>query len=338
MGSVLDQDSKITPPGGSNIRSGAQGHAYTVSDSGGSIQNGTYHNSSFVLTKSRIQGGSFPLPKPAAVFERSKPQYEDVQRSSFISVKSRGAKGDGITDDTAAIQAIFDASTPGQVVYFDHGAYIISETVRVHMLTRIAGENSPRIVASGTAFSDPLKPAPVFQIGQPGDVGSVELSDLIFETKGSQPGAILMEWNLNDPVDQQSPSAMWDVHFRVGGTPGTEIQPNTCLKPENGVNTLDKKSDGAFSLLDVTSHASIYIENSGFRTANDELDLEGHKQGNFRVESIKNQGPVWTSGTSWEHSQLRNHHITHTSDVYTKFTQSETPYALDLSCPRNTHS
>jgi len=51
-------------------------------------------------------------------------------------------------------------------------------------------------MAGGTAFKDQTNPKPVFQVGQPGDVGSVEISDLIFETLGSQAGAIMMEWNV----------------------------------------------------------------------------------------------------------------------------------------------
>jgi hypothetical protein len=36
----------------------------------------------------------------------------------------------------------------------------------------------------------------VLQVGLQGDTGSVEISDLIFETMGALPGAIMMEWNV----------------------------------------------------------------------------------------------------------------------------------------------
>ena len=106
----------------------------------------------------------------------------------FLSVKSAGAKGDGTTDDTAAIQAVFDKATVSQVVYFDHGAYIITKTVKVPSNIKITGEIWPLIMASGTAFSSQTSPAPVFQVGQPGSTGAVEMSDLMFETKGAAPG------------------------------------------------------------------------------------------------------------------------------------------------------
>jgi hypothetical protein len=76
-----------------------------------------------------VQGTNTAAAKPAAlldarghVFTRSKPQYENVPVSAFKSVKNAGAKGDGVSDDTAAIQAAFNAAQPGEIVFFPHGA------------------------------------------------------------------------------------------------------------------------------------------------------------------------------------------------------------------------
>lgn len=41
------------------------------------------------------------------IFGRARPQYEDYAVDQFVSVKAHGAKGDGLTDDTDAIQAVF---------------------------------------------------------------------------------------------------------------------------------------------------------------------------------------------------------------------------------------
>jgi Pectate lyase superfamily protein len=52
--------------------------------------------------------------------------------SMFFNVKSYGAIGDGLTDDTAAIQAAIDAvPSSGGVVFFPAGTYIISQTLTV---------------------------------------------------------------------------------------------------------------------------------------------------------------------------------------------------------------
>lgn len=82
-------------------------------------------------------------------FARSKPQYETVPSSSFISVKANGAKGDGVTDDTAAIQKILSSASTSDIVYFDHGAYVISDTVTVPKNIKITGEIWPLIMAKG---------------------------------------------------------------------------------------------------------------------------------------------------------------------------------------------
>ena len=48
--------------------------------------------------------------------------------SDYVSVRSYGARGDGRTDDTAAVQAALDA---GKNVYFPSGQYLITRSLRV---------------------------------------------------------------------------------------------------------------------------------------------------------------------------------------------------------------
>jgi glucan 1,3-beta-glucosidase len=45
---------------------------------------------------------------------------------------------------------------------------------------------------------------------------------MIVSTQGAQPGAVLIEWNLAAPTD--SPAGMWDVHGRIGGFAGSQLQ------------------------------------------------------------------------------------------------------------------
>ncbi len=88
---------------------------------------------------------------------------------------------------------------------------------------RIAGEVWSVIMAGGSlTFQDSSNPNPVLQIGNPGDSGDVEITDIMFATKGAQPGAILVQWNIKE--DSQGSAGMWDCHFRVGGTAGSNLQ------------------------------------------------------------------------------------------------------------------
>ena len=338
---IADVSGSQVLAGGSKVASWGQGHAYST---GSGVTTQKRANS---LPQIAIHGPLVAPKKPAsllngqgAIFERSKPQYESVPSSSFLSVKSAGAVGDGQADDTAAIQAVFDRATEGQIVYFDHGAYLISKTVRVPKNIKITGEIWPLIMASGPAFSSQTNPAPVFQVGQPGDVGSVEMSDLIFETKGAQPGAILVEWNLGQTV--QGASGMWDVHFRIGGSAGTGLQSNTCAKNPSAIAPANPACEGAFLLLHITKQGSVYIENNWYWVADHELDLADHSQINiFNGRGVlieSSEGPVWMYGTSSEHSQLYNYQLVGAKNVYMGAIQTETPYVsssiahLKFSC------
>jgi glucan 1,3-beta-glucosidase len=311
------------------------------------FDNGTMSNATLLSCseppspKSRSRGQQVLTgpSKPASllsgnkVFERSKPQYENVPVSSFISVKSRGAKGDGVTDDTAAIQKVLDSATADQIVYFDHGAYVITNTVNVPKNIKITGEIWPLIMASGTAFSDQENPKPVFRVGAPGDRGAVEMTDLMFQTLGPAPGAILMEWNVAD--SSQGSCALWDVHFRVGGTAGTRLQIDKCQKNENVTTSFNPECAGAYMLMHITQQATAYLENTWFWVADHELDLSTWP--NYKINNqiniyngrgilVESKGPVWMYGTSSEHSQLYNYQVSNAQDIWMGAIQTETAY------------
>ncbi|KAI1742280.1 glycoside hydrolase family 55 protein [Xylaria scruposa] len=277
--------------------------------------------------QSKIQKPDGLLAGDGKVFTRTKPQYEAVASNKFISVKSAGAVGDGKTDDTAAIQKVLDGAKDGEIVYFDHGAYVISDTIHIPKNIKMTGEMWPLLMATGTKFEDAGKPVAVFEVGKPGDVGNVEMSDLIIETKGALPGAILMQWNLAG--SENGAAGMWDVHFRVGGTAGTELQSDLCSKNPNATTLVDDKCKGSFLMLHLTKTASAYIENCWFWVADHELDLEDHNQINIyngRGVLIESQNPVWLWGTASEHSVLYNYQISNAKNTFIGLAQTETAY------------
>ncbi|KAJ9136814.1 Pectin lyase-like protein [Pleurostoma richardsiae] len=318
---VQASDSKATLlAGGGTVSSWVQGRTYSSVGASSAVQ-----TSQTAVTKP----DSLLDAATGKVFTRVKPQYEDLPASSFVSVKSAGAKGDGTTDDTAAIQAVLNNATTDQVVYFDHGAYIVTDTIKVPKDIRITGEIWPLIMASGTAFADQANPKPVLQVGQPGDVGAVELSDLILETAGPAPGAVMIEWNVKQ--SSQGAAGMWDVHTRIGGSAGTQLELAECAKNPNVTHAANPSCFGAGMLLHVTSQASAYLENTWFWVADHSLEPDAHSQQidvyNGRGVLVESsEGPVWMFGTAAEHSVLYNYQLSNASAVYMALIQTETPY------------
>ncbi|KAI8958788.1 glycoside hydrolase family 55 protein [Daldinia sp. FL1419] len=310
------KDNSTVLAGNQKIVGFAQGRQYT-----GAVGKAVQTN------KQSVRKPEALLNKDGKIFTRVKPQYENVSSDKFVSVKTAGAKGDGKTDDTAAIQKVFDGAKEGDIIYFDHGAYIISDTVKIPKNIKITGEMWPLLMATGKKFADQNKPTPVFQVGEAGDIGDVEMSDLIIETKGSLPGAILMQWNLAG--SENGAAGMWDVHFRIGGTAGTELQSDKCSKNENVTTTASPECMGTFMMLHITQTGSAYVENCWFWVADHELDRDDHNQINIfngRGVLVESQKPVWFWGTASEHSILYNYQISNAQNVFIGVAQTETAY------------
>ncbi|KAJ4288542.1 hypothetical protein N0V90_011779 [Kalmusia sp. IMI 367209] len=317
---VQNQQGNVLLPGGTTVKNWAQGNALASGGTQGRVQ-GNVENGP---TKPKSL-----LADDGSLFERSKPLYENVDAAQVVSLKTSGAKGDGKTDDTKALQAAIDGLQDGQVLWIDHGAYVLSDTIVVpaEKNVKIVGETYPLLMANGPKFADMENPVPLFQIGkQSGDKGGFEMSDSIVTTKGAAPGAILMEWNINA---ENGMAGLWDVHFRVGGFAGTELQSDTCSKQNGTTHDADPKCIGTFMQLHITKNSNGYFENVWLWTADHELDLKDHNQidiYNGRGMLVESQGPVWLYGTASEHSVLSQYHFQGAKDIYLGAIQTETPY------------
>ena len=200
--------------GSMKVTAWGQGHQYTPT--GPASFQGTIPG--FSRPKGLISGNVY--------YQRSKPNYATVPVSQFSSTRTAGAKGNGIADDTIALQqAINAASLSGKILFFDAGTYRVTKTLYVPRNSKIVGESYSVIMSSGSFFANINHPKPVVQIGQPGEVGNVEWSDMIVSTQGSQAGAVLIEWNL---ASSEEISGMWDVHTRIGGFVGSHMQNADC--------------------------------------------------------------------------------------------------------------
>ena len=72
----------------------------------------------FVLTSAAMGAESLELPR-----------LDWEPRSDWLNVRRAGAKGDGITDDTAALQKVFSQIESGTTVYLPAGTYRLTETL-----------------------------------------------------------------------------------------------------------------------------------------------------------------------------------------------------------------
>lgn len=152
-------------------------------------------------TQGPIAGPQYPAvlkdPISGNILDRGKPTYDGYPLSAFISAKANGCKGDGVTDDSDCIQKLFTNALPSQVIFFDHGAYVVTKTIYVPPNRRIFGEGWALIMFKDAGlWSDMNNPAVGFRVGNPGEVGFLEMQDIVFETIGTTPGLICMEWNL----------------------------------------------------------------------------------------------------------------------------------------------
>ena len=332
-----------------NVPAWAQGHAYSP------------YSSNFT----ELHGYITPnLRSPALVtsqgkyYTRQKPQYRDWPVSEFVSTRSMGAKGDGMTDDTAALQsAINIAASQKKILFIDGGDYIVTSTLYVPGGSKIVGEPFPVILATGNFWSDINNPLPVMQFGTPGEVGQAEFNDVILSTKGPAPGAVLLQWNLasaNAPQydmapegyvaqghygpgmsEALGPSGIWDVHTRIGGFAGSNLQLADC--PASGTqnvsippNELNQTCIAAATSVHVTRSArNLYMENTWLWVA--DHDAEDPQLRQITVYAgrgllIESNYGVWLVGTAVEHHAFYEYQFVNTQDVFMGHIQTETAY------------
>ena len=99
-------------------------------------------------------------------------------------------------------------------------------------------------------------PKVLIKVGNVGDVGDVEMQDLLFTTRGQTAGLILVEWNIK--AASAGSAGLWDCHARIGGATGTQLTPAECPAVTSGV---DQKCSAASLMMHLTSSASGYFEN-----------------------------------------------------------------------------
>jgi len=272
-------------------------------------------------------GTTSHTPRPAVLldsngnyFTMAPPTYKENDITQFVNIKSvtgLPVYGDGKTDDTANINTILTQNAGSKIIFFPAGTYIVSHTIFVPTGSRIVGEVWSAISATGSVFSDEKTPVPMVKVGNPGDKGVAQFTDMLFTVAQILPGCMLVEVNMagNNPGDV----GFWNSHFRVGGASGSTVQQD-CGGPASHCKA-------AFGLIHLTKNSSAYIEDMWGWTADHDLDA-GHGQSistgrGCLVEAI---GGTWLVGTAFEHNTLYQYNFNNAQNVYGGMQQCETPY------------
>ncbi|RAH82446.1 putative exo-beta-1,3-glucanase [Aspergillus japonicus CBS 114.51] len=262
-------------------------------------------------------------------FTMAPPTYSQYSANQFINIKSVSGLpvyGDGATDDTANINAILAQYAGCKIIYFPAGTYIVTDTILIPSGSIIIGDAyASAISATGGNFYNPDAPTTMVQVGNSGDVGTAQISDMLFTVADVLQGCKLVEVN----IAGSTPGAvgLWNSHFRIGGAAGSKVQTNCYGNPDI--------CKAAWGLLHLTATSSAYIENMWGWTADHNLDgnLETTTVSTGRGMLVEATKGTWLVGTAMEHNTLYQYNFEYASNVLSSFQQSETPYWQGWGAP-----
>ncbi|KAH9238229.1 glycoside hydrolase family 55 protein [Colletotrichum gloeosporioides 23] len=265
------------------------------------------------------------------LYVRSRPQYEKTGAGSFlVATTDGGCKNDATGDQASCINNFLrKAADNRQIAYFPAGVYTVGSTVNIPTGSVVQGSLWSQILGSGFYFSDIQNPKVMVQVGNKGDVGTMEITEMLFSVRGATAGAILMEWNV--AAVEQGAAAMWDSHFRVGGALGTDLDLSKCPK-----FSIKAECVAASLMFRVTSQANGYFENVWAWVGDHDNDKSIYNQPDSsstqitvfgaRGMLIESKGPSWFYGGGSEHSVLYNYLLSGAESVYMGHIQTESPY------------
>lgn len=315
---VLETSGTILLSGSSDLW--ATGKRYN--GSAGSVQTGGV--TAPTRAKSLVDSSGF-------FYVRSRPQYETTSSGSFlVATTDGGCKNDGTGDQASCLNSFLQkAASGGKIAYFPAGIYTVGSTVFIPTGSVVQGSSWSQIQGAGFYFSDIHNPEVMVQVGNRGDVGKMEIVEMLFSVQGNTAGAILMEWNV--AASSQGAAAMWDSHFRVGGALGSDLDLATCPKFSENSQCI-----AASLMFHVTPQANGYFENVWAWVGDHDNDQSVYNQPDSSITQIavfgargmliESQGPSWFLGSGSEHSVLYNYLLSEAKDIYMGHIQTESPY------------
>ncbi|KAK5125931.1 hypothetical protein LTR85_011286 [Meristemomyces frigidus] len=259
-------------------------------------------------------GGSYPVA--------SANQYPDATVSDVINLKDTtqnggfALKGDGVTDDGAALQnALDNAASQNKIAFLPFGVYRTEVTITIPAGTELVGNGWSTISGYGSNFADSSNPTPVVEVGAPGETGTAHIQDIRFTVGEELPGAIVLRVNMagTNPGDVSIHNSL----ITIGGTPDSTID---CTDPATCQST--------YLGLHLAATSSAYIDNVWVWVADHYTDgstrqTDSSAKGGVLVEAT--QG-TWLAGLAAEHFWLYNVAYNNAANVFMSLLQTETNY------------
>lgn len=158
---------------------------------------------------------ALPVINTAPIVLPPRPTLADLAPGAVVNVLDFGAKGDGVTDDTAALKAAIAAQPAGGAVFLPQGRYLVTDTLTLRADSTLMGEALSEIHPSPTAplWASAASPAPLLLLpaSQPGDTAAPRLLELLLATGGTGdvPGCVMLDWQSG------AGTGLWDVHERI---------------------------------------------------------------------------------------------------------------------------
>ncbi|MGC1363653.1 MAG: glycosyl hydrolase family 28-related protein [Silvibacterium sp.] len=255
---------------------------------------------------------SLPDPGPRAI--RDLPA-----RDTWVNIRTLGVKGDGVTDDTEAIQKAIDEDP---TLYIPSGRYLVSDTIMLKPNTVLIGLHPSTtqfdIADSTPAFQGPGAPKPLLETPKG---GTNIVTGIGLYTGGINSRAVGAMWMAG------ADSLMDDVRF-LGGH-GTNNPDGTRVNPYNNTHTADpdlaKRWDGQYP--------SLWVIHGGGGTFADIWTPDTFAQAGLYVSDTDTPGYVYE--LSSEHHVRNEVKLNHVSNweifaLQTEEERGEGPFALPL--------
>jgi Pectate lyase superfamily protein/SMP-30/Gluconolactonase/LRE-like region len=292
---------------------------------------------------------ALPPPAPPAIAALPDP-------GTWVNVHTLGVKGDGVVDDTIALQKAIDEHP---ALYFPSGRYLLHDTLTLRPNTVLIGLHPSTTqfdLPDGTpAFEGPEGPRPLL-LAPSG--GANVITGLGIFTGGFNPRAVGLLWHSGKD------SLVDDVRF-LGGH-GTNNPDGTRMNPYNATHSADPNphrpwdsqypslwvdgGGGTFANIwtpDTFAQAGILVSNTTIPGFVYELSSEHHVRAEIKLKNISNWElyALQTEEESGESQDASSLEIDHSSDLTIanyhgyRVTHMEKPfpYAVRVDDSNNIH-